>query len=64
MMVLVQNAPCLKQCLHACRQEVLEDMPPFLGGGEMIEVRLLTSDALCKHRASDTCLRLLTETLF
>ena len=21
-----------------CRQEVLEDMPPFLGGGEMIEV--------------------------
>jgi selenocysteine lyase/cysteine desulfurase len=25
--------------LIVCRSELLEQMPPFLGGGEMIEVR-------------------------
>lgn len=38
---------CLLDCAQlmtkghvaVCRQDVLEEMPPFLGGGEMIEVR-------------------------
>ena len=45
----ISGAPCPKYSSVLCREEVLEDMPPFLGGGEMIEVRLHTSDPLCKR---------------
>ncbi len=33
-----ENCSKVRKCHLPCRQEVLEDMPPFLGGGEMIEV--------------------------
>jgi hypothetical protein len=54
-----------------CRQEVLEDMPPFLGGGEMIEVmthqfslalmrRLLSSHVVLQWLPEQACLMVRT----
>ena len=40
MTCLLDCAPLMtKGHVAVCRQDVLEEMPPFLGGGEMIEVR-------------------------